>query len=35
MNKFLNNPYLPELATVQEIIQETANIRTLRVSSGR
>jgi NAD(P)H-flavin reductase len=32
VNKFLNNPYLPELATVQEIIQETANIRTLRVS---
>ena len=32
VNKFLNNPYLPQLATVQEIIQETANIRTLRVS---
>ena len=32
VNKFQNNPYLPELATVQEIIQETANIRTLRVS---
>ncbi len=32
VNKSLNNPYLPELATVQEIIQETANIRTLRIS---
>ncbi len=32
VNKFQNNPYLPELATVQEIIQETANIRTLRIS---
>ena len=32
VNKFPNNPYLPELATVQEIIQETANIRTLRIS---
>jgi NAD(P)H-flavin reductase len=32
VNKFPYNPYLPELATVQEIIDETANIRTLRVS---
>ena len=27
-----NNPYLPELATVQEVITETGNIRTLRVT---
>lgn len=26
-----HNPYLPELATVREVIQETHNIRTLRV----
>ncbi len=26
------NPYCPELATVREVIQETANIRTLRVT---
>lgn len=31
-NKSLNNPYLPDLATVQEVIDETANIRTLRVT---
>ncbi|GLI36345.1 FAD/NAD(P)-binding protein [Desulforhabdus amnigena] len=28
---YAHNPYLPELATVQEVIQETHNIRTLRV----
>jgi len=28
----LYNPYCPELATVREILQETANIRTLRVT---
>lgn len=27
-----HNPYLPELATIQEVIQETHNIRTLRVT---
>ncbi len=27
-----NNPYLPEMATVQEVITETGNIRTLRVT---
>lgn len=27
----LVNPYRPELATIQEIVQETANIRTLRL----
>lgn len=27
-----HNPYCPELATVREIIQETANIRTLRLT---
>lgn len=32
VNESPNNPYLPELATVQEIIRETANICTLRVS---
>ena len=32
MSAKFNNPYLPELATVQEIITETGNIRTLRVS---
>ena len=31
-NKSLNNPYLPELATVNEVIDETHNIRTLRVT---
>jgi len=28
---FAHNPYRPELATVKEVIQETQNIRTLRV----
>ncbi len=28
----LSNPYRPELATVQQVIQETANIRTLRIT---
>jgi sulfhydrogenase subunit gamma (sulfur reductase) len=32
VNESPNNPYLPALATVQEIISETANICTLRVS---
>lgn len=27
-----NNPYLPEMATIQEVIQETPNIKTLRVT---
>lgn len=27
-----NNPYLPEMATIQEVIQETVNIKTLRVT---
>lgn len=28
----VSNPYLPEPATVREVIQETANIRTLRIT---
>jgi NAD(P)H-flavin reductase len=27
-----HNPYLPEMATIQEVIQETPNIKTLRVT---
>ena len=31
MTKFKSNPYRPELATIQDIIQETSNILTFRV----
>ncbi len=27
-----NNPYLPAMATIQEVIQETPNIMTFRVT---
>ena len=31
MPKFESNPFRPELATIQDIIQETSNILTFRV----